>query len=346
MLSTAAALLASLTNPLNVTLLTAQLLNAPALWARPEGLRFCRRFMSVFSSAAATVLHEDHRSERDKPPHPNGPPTRKLSLDTWIKAVVKGADERSSPWKHPLVLGGLLIGLRNAHEDWVQKQQALLRPAFVQAVNSALADLQEVDELGTYSITLGVNDVFPLIHDEDRIRVEYDLLLPILTRTTFFSPEGFQSAYFLSMIELDLAEVEGKKLSWPAQSASFNNIDRLASLPLMTSIGPLARLIAHSVAYTNNPWKVQKLVEQLTGFSRSLLTQWRQNKLSSFDASHESTYLDQESLEKTVPRLWKVLRSALFTVTTILQGVIGRLLGDRMLAADAGMCLGAFTIDG
>src|SRR5262249_50651787 len=160
---------------------------------------------------------------------------------------------------------------------------------------------------------------------------DYDHLLPVLTKSTFFSPEGFQSAYFLGMIELDLVEVEGKKLSWPAQSASYHQIDRLASLPLMTSIGPLSRLICHSVEYTPNPWKIQKLVEQLTGFSRSLLTQWRQNKLSSIDVSEESTYLDQDSLEKTVPRLWKVLRSALFTVTTILQGVIGRLLGDRML---------------
>lgn len=105
-------------------------------------------------------------------------------------------------------------------------------------------------------------------------------------------------------------------------------------------MGPLSRLIAHSAESARTPWKIQNLTDDLTSFSRSLLTQWRQNKLSEIDASEELVFLDEEAREQTLPTLWKLLRSALFAVTIVLRGVLGRLLGDGVLAADAGKSAG------
>jgi hypothetical protein len=291
--------------------------------------------MSVFHSATITILNRDETA-LSRPQYPGGPIPPKITLESWIKAVVQGADERSLRWKHLLVIGGLLIGLENKHEDFARKQQDVLRPALVQATNLALADLEESDGLGCYTITLVLNHTFPLLADQDRALLDYGRLLPVLTKSAFFSPEGFQSAYFLSIIDLDVVEVEGKKLNWPSHTASFHQLEQLTSRPLMASMGPLSRLIAHAIESTPNTLTIQKLTDDLTSFTRSLLTQWRQNKLSRVDVPEEGQYLEQEALERTVPTLWKVLRSALFATTIVLRGVLGRLLADGMLAADAG----------
>src|SRR3954447_22400374 len=62
-LSSTITLLTTLSNPLNVTLLTSQFLAAPAIWDRPDGLRTSLRIISVFNSAALTII----RHENDEP---------------------------------------------------------------------------------------------------------------------------------------------------------------------------------------------------------------------------------------------------------------------------------------
>ncbi|KAI7530154.1 hypothetical protein KC331_g14818, partial [Hortaea werneckii] len=120
LLGTAASLLTTLNNPLNVTLLASQLLSAPAIWAQPDGLRTCMRSLSVFHSAAqALIRHEVALKEKS----PSDPDFQQLQLertlpkDDWIRAAVAGADEHSPRWRHLLILGGLLLGFGAAEDE-------------------------------------------------------------------------------------------------------------------------------------------------------------------------------------------------------------------------------------
>ena len=94
--------------------------------------------------------------------------------------------------------------------------------------------------------------------------------------------------------------------------------------------------MAHSVEHVKDPWLIQTMMDDLASFSRALMTQWRQNKLSGIDASEEPLYLDDEARTRTIPSLWKLLKAALFATTIVLRGVMGRVLGDSTLAADGG----------
>ena len=76
-------------------------------------------------------------------------------------------------------------------------------------------------------------------------------------------------------------------------------------------------------------------MDDLASFSRALTTQWRQNKLSGFDPADEAAHLEDEALHRTTPKLWNLLKAALFATTIILRGVLIRTLGDRALASDA-----------
>lgn len=76
------------------------------------------------------------------------------------------------------------------------------------------------------------------------------------------------------------------------------------------------------------------MVTDLAGFSKSLFTQWRQNRLSNVDLHEEAAGLADETQRVTAPLLWKLLRACLFAVVIVLRGAIGRLLGDPILASD------------
>ncbi|GME40865.1 Peroxisomal membrane protein pex17 [Neofusicoccum parvum] len=230
LLGTAASLLTTLTNPLNIQLLVSQLLSAPAIWERPDGLRTCQRVMGLFHSAALTVLqHErDVREGTAKPPLPGQMPVGGgMPTEDWVTAVVRGADERSPRWKHLLVLGGLLLG-SGADVDCrlAGSLEAKLQDALVQATNLALLDVRDGDELGAHCIALVLNHVFPVLSEAERAQVDYDHLLPVLIGAAFFSNEGFQSAYFLGTVDLDVVEEAGQMLNWSIQDMDLKGMVR------------------------------------------------------------------------------------------------------------------------
>ncbi|KAF2015510.1 hypothetical protein BU24DRAFT_450207 [Aaosphaeria arxii CBS 175.79] len=343
-LGTASSLLTTLGNPHNLSLLTSHLLTAPALWDRPDGVRTPLRLISVFHTAITTILkhHDDVRYRRAPELAPGQTPVGGgLSLDEWIRAVVAGADDRSQRWKHLIVLGGLLIGVGNQEEQgmdlyWISGMRKRVEGALVKAANLALIEVRErseADGLGGHTITLTLNHSFGCLSDAERAQLNYDLLLPVLLGTAFFSNEGFQSAYFLGGLDLDV-KMNGGRLVWSAQSTSFRQVEIIMARPLVSSMGPLSRLIAHAVENVKDAWVIQTMMDDLASFSRALTTQWRQNKLSEIDPNEESTYLDEEALQKTVPLLWRLLKAALFATTIILRGVFNRTLGDPVLASD------------
>lgn len=295
---------------------------------------------AVFHSAVITILKREDEALEAQPQ--NFWSSAPLNLDgipkeEWLRAVIKGADERSPRWTHLLVLGGLLIGFGPREDERLSNPlRQTLEKGFVQAANVALREVRDGNnDFGAHTVALTLNHIFPLLSDWERAQLDYDLLLPVLVGSAFFSPDGLQSAYFLAAIDLDLQQAPDGKLHWPPQSASSHQIDRLLTRPIVSSLGPFARLTSHAIENVRDPWLVETVVEDLQGFSKTLFVQWRQSRLSAIDASTESQALTEESLSTTIPKLWKLLKSTLFATTIILRGALGRLLSDGILASDA-----------
>lgn len=167
--------------------------------------------------------HNEVRWKKAPKPEPGQLPVGGgLSLDEWIRAVVAGADDRSQRWKHLIVLGGLLIGIGSLEEQgmdlyWASSMRKLVEGALVRATNLALVEVRErneVDGLGGQTITLALNHAFGCLADVERSQIDYDLLLPVLIGTAYYSSEGFQSAYFLGGLDLDVQVAQSGKLDW------------------------------------------------------------------------------------------------------------------------------------
>ncbi|KAK6390356.1 hypothetical protein LTR65_005731 [Meristemomyces frigidus] len=260
---------------------------------------------------------------------------RTLPKDDWIKAIVSGADEHSPRWRHLLVLGGLLLGFGPAEEENLSRSmRSTLESGLVAAANASLEEMSEGDELGEQTVTLVLNHCFPAMSDHERARLDYDRMLPVLMRTMLHSSEGLRSAYFLGTIDPDVRPVSKSHFQWSERSTSHMHVQDMLSSPLLSSLGPLARLVGHAVEQVNEAWLVVAVLDDVEGFARTLYLQWRQTKLSEIDASEENVYLDAESLNKTIPALWKLLRLTLFAVVIILRSALGRMLGDGALAGD------------
>jgi hypothetical protein len=286
--------------------------------------------------------HNDVRYNKAPEPVPGQLPVGGgLSLDEWIRAVVAGADERSQRWKHLISLGGLLIGLASMEEQgmdlyWASSMRKRVEGALVRATNLALVEVRErseADGLGGQTIALVLTHVFGSLADMERANINYDLLLPVLIGTAYFSNEGFQSAYFLGGLDLDVTTNEGI-LDWHARSSSYRQVDAIMARPLVSAMGPLSRLIAHAVENVKDPRLLQTMMDDLASFARALTTQWRQVKFSEVDPAEEQTVLAEEAYHKTLPLLWRLLKSALFATTIILRGVMNRTLADSALASD------------
>jgi len=190
LLSTAASLLISLHNPLNITVLTSNLLTAPAIWHRPDGLQTCLRVIGVFNSAALAILKREEQDAMDASQHWYAPPAQSILKGPWIKAVVKGAlggpdgsGQYSAPaWKAMLAIAGLLLGfgpLQDESIDIVTRQS--LEEELINAVNKGLQQLRAGEEdLSGPAIALTLNHTFPLISHFHRTLLNYDVSRALL----------------------------------------------------------------------------------------------------------------------------------------------------------------------
>ena len=297
------------------------------------------RSLSVFHSAAQALLRHE-RALQEKSADEDFEQLqleRTLPKDDWIKAVINGADDRSPRWRHLLLLGGLLLGFGPVEQENLSRSmRSTVESALVTAANLSLEETLDEDELGLYSIVLVLNHCFPSLSDHERAQLNYDALLPILMRSTLHSAEGLRSAYFLGAIDLDVQPISNNQFQWTQRSGSFQQVQAMLSSPLLSSLGPLSRLIGHAVEQVQQPWLVTTVIDDCEIFAKALLVQWRQNKLSEIDSSEESMFLDRETMENTTPQLWKLLRSTLFAVVIVLRSAIGRMLGDGALANDEG----------
>lgn len=104
----------------------------------------------------------------------------------------------------------------------------------------------------------------------------------------------------------------------------------------MNGMGPLSRLISHTVENCKDALLIQAVMDDLLRFSQTVFKQWKQIKLSEVDLSEETLYFDSVTLTTTLPLLWRILRSALFAVVVVLRGCMTRCVNDGNLAHDEG----------
>lgn len=331
LLPTATSLLVSLVNPLNITLITSQLLSAPSLWHEVQDLRACQRIFSVFYTAASQLSKQSISS-----PQIGYKPVTQLQREEWTKAVVKGADDQSPRWRHALVLGALLLGFEEKFKLSLPSHlRARLESALTKATNLALQRDDGEDHVGKHALAFVLNHTCEMLSDYNRTQLNYDLILPVLMGAVVSSREGLGHGYWLSIMDQDVVEGANSKFSWSARSRTYLVFQEMLGRPLIASLGPLSRLVADSVERVSDSTLLLLTIDRLTEFARNISISWRQNKLSEIDVSEEQDFLDPEAIKTTLPALWQVLRLSLFATVIILRAVMGRVLGDAVLASDS-----------
>lgn len=296
--------------------------------------------LSIFNSASLQVL----KNEASWSVSNAFAPHVRLAKEDWIIAVIRGVDGRSPRWRHMLALGGLLIGFQGREHKGISKTlQTKVGAATVKALNLALEETEFAPEVAVNSMVMVLSHIFSLLGDHEKHEINYDLLLPRLSRAPLFSNEGLHRGYFLSTMDADIVEVPNKKFDWSTKSSTYFQIQRMASSPLVASLGSLSRIIAYSIDFVQNVDILSALIGDISAFARSLCIQWRQNKLSEIDMYEESTYLSEETLRASLPLLWRVLKSSMFSIVVILRSLFGRLLGDPEMSTEAGKYLSIYS---
>lgn len=170
LLSTAASLFISLSNPLNITLLTSQLLTARAVWGQPDGVNTCLQVLRCFHGAASSLAQQGS-SARDR--EVRAVTGRKISGDEWIKAVIRGADGKSPRWRHLLPIGGILLGLQSRdHGGPVERG---VEKSLVKAMNLALEENRDARGLPWHCITFVANYTFEVLSEADFAQIKHDV---------------------------------------------------------------------------------------------------------------------------------------------------------------------------
>ncbi|KAL3964770.1 hypothetical protein ACCO45_001774 [Purpureocillium lilacinum] len=314
-------LLTQLSNPLNLGVLTSQLLTAPAIWHRQDGPRTAMRIIGIYHTAAVRV-HEneiEHDKHRRTPALP--PPQREgggLRCDEWTRAVVKGADDRSRRWQHLLVLTGVLMGMEgNDRRALSRGLRNTLEQAVVTAANLALEHNVEDGLLAAASIVTALNFAFPLLSDHYKAQINCSALLPM----TIWAVTG-----------------EGRLLRWRL----LQDMDKQ---PLMANMGPLSKLAGFAVEHAHDTAAVLHAQDALIVFTERVLDNWQKTALSSIDPSFEETYLTPETRQRTWPMLWQTLRKLLFGAVAVLQTIVSRsLLDPNMLTHGMGPSIAAKSL--
>lgn len=333
LLTSATTLLTLLTNPSNVALLTNQILSAPAIWSPSISLETLAQIINVYSSAST------HLSSREDASHPSRriESPRRLDLEDWIAAVLKGTNEEIIPARQVLVLAGLLYGCqsRGRHKQTGRLRTAL-QEALINAVNVSLQDKLHKNAITDLGLVIALSQVFEFLEKEQKVILDHNSLLPMLGWAIFLSDHGLHQGYFLSAVDADVLEGPAKKLNWSTNSHSYRRIQSVAASPIVTALGSLSQLMAFSIACASETFRISRMLQDLVEFSTSLCIQWRQNKLSEIDGSEEVDFLTDKTLRTPLPLLWRILRSGLYTIVSILTAYTGRLLGEHLQSRDNG----------
>lgn len=358
-------LLTSLTNPLNVTLLTSHFLTAPSIWdplsapssTSEAAAQTCFRIISVFNTAGLHVRRHELEENAARRHGLAGSAAyrqgikedRRPGSEDWARAVAHGADARSPRWRHLLVLVGVLLGLEGSDRQSLSRsRRAALEQGVVAAANLALAEAAATaagavrDDLARYAAVMGLNYAFPLLSEHARVSLQCDLLLPA-TVDVLAGPFGFDGAHVLEAIARDplvtrSPTATSSRLHWPAASASFQQLQRRETqqaVSIVASAGPLAALAAFAVERAASPQAVLLALDGLLVLAEQAGARWAAARVLHAPATlaDESSFLSPETAEKTWPLLWQHLKKILYAAAVVLQAVVGRSLLDRVLAS-------------
>jgi hypothetical protein len=335
-LSTAISLLTTLSNPLNITLLTTQLLTGPALWPSSDDLNTCYSIISVFNTAAITVYKHQKEGGATKPydayqPRLGGG----LACDQWASAVLNGLKDRSLPWQHALVATGLLLGMESADRRGMSLSLVVeINHAFASAITSVMQEPAAVGPLGVAAASLALMYGYPLLLDGTKRLLNYDaMIMPLLTTMTSFY--GYENCRFIKTANMDIREVQGRHFDWSPASNSFRYLQTVVSKPLVASIGSLARIIADTIEYSQTPSKAVEALDHILGFTGILLATWEANKLSELDVSEEGAFLTPQTRRITYPALWQTLKGAMFATVAILRSIVAKTIITNQLSSNA-----------
>ncbi|KAK3380202.1 hypothetical protein B0T24DRAFT_186211 [Lasiosphaeria ovina] len=333
--STTTTLLATLSNPLNLSLLTSQLLVAPAIWGRGpgNGMRACYRVISIFNTAAIHVRRNE--LENAKPKLPSTPPVGSgMRSDAWAATVVKGADDLSNRWQHLLVLAGLLMGFEGGDRRSLSRSMRnKLEQAVVMATNLALQARDPEPRAPAGPLLLALNFAFPLLSESHRRALDCDALVPAATQA-MLAADGLQDALFLGAIDLDVRQT-GQQFVWSTTSPSFLLLRQLEQKPLVSGLGPLSKLLAYAIEHARDSEVVLRAQNDLMLFTEKLHQQWQTNKLSEIEPSEEAVFLTTETMRSTWPALWQLLKKIMYGVVAVLHAAVARSLLDPRLRNDA-----------
>ena len=331
-------LLSLLSNPLNVTLLTTHLLMAPAVWSVAVGLQVPLRVLATFQAASAHV-----RASQGK----LSTASTGLPLEEWAHAVIQGANEKCERWKHTLVLGGLLTSLAtNGGWHRAARLRTDLESAVVTASNLSFQDAatEAGGELAEFSICLVLSQTFNFLSVFEKAKLETARLVSLIPKLMFFSPEGLHHGYFLGMLDKDVVQGDNDRFSWSTQSRSFYQFQEMANGPVFPALGPLATLAAFGLNQRHDMSLLLRVGEDIMAFCRSLSIQWRQNKLSEIAEGEEEQFLTEETLRSSLPLLWQVLKSAMFSVIVLQRVIVGHLVGNGKLSPESRLVLASQTL--
>ena len=228
-----------------------------------------------------------------------------------------------------LVIGGLLLGFESHDRSGLPKAlRRTLNSAMIKATNLALQEVKDIGDPSRASISMALGYVFDVLDTTAKSQIQHDLLLPLLVGTMLFSKLGLQWGYFLGMMDVDVLQDANRKFGWSPSSPSYSQMQHMASGPVFASFGGLSRLVAFCISNVKDEHLVYKTSEDLVAFTRSISTQWHQNKLSEVDVTEEQVYLNEDSMRKSLPLLWQILKSTLFAVVIMETALLGRVIRD------------------
>ncbi|KAI5300816.1 hypothetical protein KEM56_002180 [Ascosphaera pollenicola] len=341
LLPRATGLLTILSNPLNLSLLSSHLLSTPAIWASPFlDLQACRRIVGVYNSAAMHVVQREEQADEKADDQLAQPQSKPLKRDEWVQALISNASSSSNgrgaaPWRHLLLLGGLLIGLEGQYRQSLSLgMRRKLIISLIETVQAALRELPVSPPVAGHCVVMVLTYTWDLLSVHEQRQFDSNVLLTLLMSSAFMSEEGLEGGLFFDTVDKDMKVDAQDHLHWSAQSPSFERIRSVAARPLVASFGPTSKLIAHCLELCH-PELASQSVDTLLEFSRTLLSQWRRVKLCGVDPSVEVVMVGENTLKTTLPVLRQLFKMSFFSTVISLRAVMGRVINDNVLATDA-----------
>ena len=244
-----------------------------------------------------------------------------------MKALLNGADASSPPWRQLSAFAGVLLGFEGSVPGILRTQtRRRLEETIVESANAALGTEHAGDRQALDSVILILSHVCPVVRPDALNNLQFDMVLQQYTHATLFSEQGLHSGYFLGAINADVVQVARSQFSWSKSSLSFQQIEGISQSPMIAGLGSLSLLGAMVIERVRNIDGLRQTLSDISTFARSLLVQWRQNKLSEIDPSEETAFLTPSTIQTTLPLLWQILRSAVFHAVTLLQAILQRLV--------------------